>query len=88
MGTKYKKEVRSMDEMIEQAKGLIRKFKGQAYAFGKGVLDQVGPMTAQVGTRGLLVSRLTSSWLVPALNQVLSSLKPAKPQRPFRLSEI
>lgn len=64
-----------MDEMIEQAKGLIRKFKGQAYAFGKGVLDQVGPMTAQVGTRGLLVSRLTSSWLEPALNQVLSSLK-------------
>jgi alcohol dehydrogenase class IV len=64
-----------MEKLIRDAKGLIVEFKGNDYAFGTGVLDGVGSMTAQIGKRALLVSRLSSAWLKPALNQVIASLK-------------
>ncbi len=64
-----------MENQIEEAKKLIVEFKGNDYAFGTGVLEQVGPMTAQIGRRALLVSRLSSAWLKPALDQVTASLK-------------
>jgi alcohol dehydrogenase class IV len=69
------KEEKLMENLIEEAKKLIVEFKGNDYAFGTGVLKQVGPMTAQIGQRALLVSRLTSDWLKPALDQVIVSLK-------------
>jgi alcohol dehydrogenase class IV len=64
-----------MENLINEAKGLIIEFKGDDYAFGTGVLDRVGAMTAQIGKRALVVSRLTSDWLEPALNRVFASLK-------------
>ena len=64
-----------MEKLISDAKGLIVEFKGNDYAFGTGVLDGVGSMTAQIGKRALLVSRLSSAWLKPALNQVIASLE-------------
>jgi len=64
-----------MIELIDQAKDLITRFKGGNYAFGMGVLDQIGPMTAQIGKRALLVSRIRSKWLKPSLDRVLSSLR-------------
>jgi alcohol dehydrogenase len=64
-----------MDQLMNQARDMIAAFKGHHYAFGAGVLDRVGPLTAQVGKRALLVSRLASPWLQPALDQVLASLK-------------
>ena len=64
-----------MENQIEEAKKLIVEFKGNDYAFGTGVLEQVGPMTAKIGRRALLVSRLSSPWLKPALDQVTASLK-------------
>ncbi len=64
-----------MENLIGEAKELIVEFKGNDYAFGSGVLEQVGPMTAQIGRRALLVSRLSSAWLKPALDQVMASLK-------------
>ncbi len=64
-----------MQTLINDAKGLIIEFKGNDYAFGSGVLDGVGSMTAEIGQRALLVSRLSSAWLKPALDQVMASLK-------------
>jgi alcohol dehydrogenase class IV len=64
-----------MAELIQQAKELIFRFKGDRYAFGMDVLAKVGPMTIQVGKRALLVGRKASSWLNPALDRVVTSLK-------------
>lgn len=64
-----------MTELIDKAKNLIVGFKGNNYAFGTGILDQIGSMTAQIGKRALLVSRITSEWLKPSLDRVMSSLK-------------
>ena len=64
-----------MENLTQEAKKLIVEFKGNDYAFGTGVLEQVGPMTAQVGRRALLVSRLSSAWLKPALAKVGATLK-------------
>jgi hypothetical protein len=63
-----------MDTLIKQAKDMIISFKGESYTFGANVLDQVGSMTAQLGKRALVVSRLASPWLRPALDLTLSSL--------------
>ena len=68
-------EVRDMDEKIQCAKELIYKFKGDTYAFGMGVLDQAGPLTAQFGKRAMLVSRPASRWLKPAINRLVTALK-------------
>ncbi len=64
-----------MAELIQQAKELIFRFKGDRYAFGMDVLAKVGPMTIQKGKRALLVGRKASPWLNPALDQVVTSLK-------------
>ncbi len=64
-----------MSDLREQARDMIVSFKGKRYAFGTGVLDRIGPMTAQVGRKALLVGRVSSPWLKPALVQVLESLK-------------
>ncbi|UCD79013.1 MAG: iron-containing alcohol dehydrogenase [Desulfobacterales bacterium] len=64
-----------MENLVGEAKALIVEFKGKDYAFGSGVLDRVGLMTAEIGQRALLVSRLSSAWLKPALEQVTASLK-------------
>lgn len=63
-----------MSELMEQARDMIVSFKGKRYAFGTGVLDRIGPMTAQVGRKALLVGRVSSPWLKPALVQLLESL--------------
>jgi alcohol dehydrogenase len=68
-------EENAMQNLIGDAKALIGEFKGDDYAFGTGVLEQVGPMTAGIGRRALLVSRLSSNWLTPALQKVTASLK-------------
>jgi alcohol dehydrogenase len=40
---------------IERARALIREFRGDHYAFGWGVLDQIGPVTAELGERAVLI---------------------------------
>ncbi len=64
-----------MQNLVQEAEKFIVEFKGNDYAFGTGVLEQVGPMTAEIGKRALLVSRLSSAWLRPALEQVTASMK-------------
>ncbi len=64
-----------MSDLIEKARDMIIRFKGGRYAFGTGALDQIGPMTAEVGKQALLVGRTKSTWLKPTLGQVLKSLE-------------
>jgi len=64
-----------MENLTQEAKKLIVEFKGNDYAFGSGVLEQVGQMTTGIGKRALLVSRLSSNWLTPAIEKVTASLK-------------
>jgi alcohol dehydrogenase class IV len=64
-----------MDVLVEKAKDLLVRFKGKRYAFGSGVLSQVGPMTAQLGHRALITGRINSPWFKPGLDTVLSSLE-------------
>jgi len=64
-----------MDALVGKAKDLLVRFKGERYAFGNGVLSQVGPMTAQLGHRALITGRINSPWLKPGLDTVLSSLE-------------
>ena len=66
-----------MENLAQEAKRLIVEFKGSDYAFGSGVLEQVGPMTAAIGKRALVVSRLSSNWLKEALEKVTVSLRDA-----------
>ncbi len=63
-----------MKKLISQAQAMIAAFKGPRYVYGSGAINQIGPLTARIGRRALLVSRLSSEWLKPALNKTLSSL--------------
>ncbi|NOY43992.1 MAG: iron-containing alcohol dehydrogenase [Deltaproteobacteria bacterium] len=63
-----------MSDLKGRARELLRRFKGDQYAFGEGVLPEVGPMTAQVGRRALLVGRIRSEWFRPHLDVVRRSL--------------
>jgi len=64
-----------MENLKQKARKLIAEFKGNNYAYGTGVLSQVGSMTAEIGKRALLVSRLSSGWLKASLEKVTASLK-------------
>jgi alcohol dehydrogenase len=68
-------EVGFMNDLIEKARKMIVAFKGEKYAFGTGVLEKAGPLTAQVGKHALLVGRMSSLWLKPAIEHVVKSLK-------------
>ncbi len=63
-----------MEDLVEKAKKLLLQFKGTRYAFGAGALAKVGPMTAQLGRRALVVGRINSAWFKPTLEKVLSQL--------------
>jgi alcohol dehydrogenase len=64
-----------MEDLVQKAKDLLVRFKEDRYTFGTGVLSEVGPMTAQLGRRGLLIGRINSSWFEPILNTALGSLE-------------
>jgi alcohol dehydrogenase class IV len=66
---------RFMNDIAKRAKDLLHEFKGDRYAFGTGVLSRVGPMTAQVGKRALVIGRVRSPWYRPILDGVLASLE-------------
>jgi len=63
-----------MEDLVQKAKDLLVRFKEDRYTFGTGVLSEVGPMTAQLGPRALLIGRVNSSWFEPILNTALGSL--------------
>jgi alcohol dehydrogenase class IV len=64
-----------MEDLVQKAKDLLVRFKEDRYTFGTGVLSEVGPMTAPLGRRALLIGRVNSSWFEPILNTALGSLE-------------
>ena len=64
-----------MKDLIAAANKLLVEFKADNYAFGPGVLGQLGPMTAQLGHKALLVGRIASPWFKPILGKALACLK-------------
>lgn len=64
-----------MNSLPEKAYSLLRAWKGDAYVFGMGVLDQVGALTAKYGKRATVVSNTT--YLKPVADRVVASLEAA-----------
>ncbi|KIX13451.1 iron-containing alcohol dehydrogenase [Dethiosulfatarculus sandiegensis] len=63
--------------MSGRAGELLREFKGDDYAYGLGVLEKTGELTAQLGKRALFVGHIHSEWFKPWQERVLKSLKEA-----------
>ncbi len=86
---------------FERARELIREFKGDRYVFGSGVLDQLGPVTAELGRRAVLfytvfpgndvlIERIAKS-LAKAGVELIARIEGAAPNAPredlFRMTE-
>ena len=66
-----------MNKTSDKAKQLLLEFKGEHYAFGRGVLPQTGRLTAELGQTAMVVGDFDQTWAKPALDQVLDSLRSA-----------
>ncbi len=67
-----------MPEIKEQAVALLKEFKGEAYAFGSGVIDTApGAFAAKFGRKALVVGPIDSGWFQPIRAKVLRSLADA-----------
>jgi alcohol dehydrogenase len=64
-----------MNTLLEQSRTLLRAWKGESYVFGRGVLDQVGSMAREFGTKALVVCNTT--YMKPVADAVTASLKNA-----------
>ena len=64
-----------MTEVQKQRAGeLLRKWRGDAYVFGLGVLDKVGEEAAELGKTAMVIAN-TADWLKPTVDRVLASLE-------------
>ena len=59
--------------MLNEARRLLREFKGADYAFGRGCLEQVGEMAVGVGRKVLVVAN-PSDWLKTVIGRVTTAL--------------
>ena len=67
-----------MSDLIAEAKRVLTEFKGEAYTFGSGVLDQaVGRYAAELGQKALLAGPVSQDWFQPIQKRILSALKSA-----------
>ncbi len=67
-----------MPELKERAVAVLKEFKGEAYAFGGGVLDTApGKFAAEFGKKALFVGPVSSEWFRPIRDRVLRSLEKA-----------
>jgi len=67
-----------MPELKERAVAVLKEFKGEAYAFGGGVLDAApGKFAAEFGGKALFVGPVSSEWFRPIRDRVLRSLEKA-----------
>ena len=67
-----------MPELKERAVAVLKEFKGEAYAFGGGVLDTApGKFAAEFGRKALFVGPVSSEWFRPIRDRVLRSLEKA-----------
>jgi len=62
-----------MNEM-EDARRIIREWKGDSYVFGKGALDRVGELAATYGDTTLLVVSELADWIRNPLKRITDSL--------------
>jgi alcohol dehydrogenase class IV len=87
---------------IDKATALIREFKGDSYIFGSGALNQLGKVTAELGTRAalvytvypgneMLIERIRKQ-LAGAGIKLLAEIEGAGPNAPredvFRIAEL
>ena len=64
-----------MSNSKERASELLKEFKGDAYAFGAGVLDEApGKFTAKFGKKAMFVGPMEFEWFQPIKNRILKSL--------------
>jgi alcohol dehydrogenase len=65
-----------MKESIEQAKKILKDWKGDSYTFGGDVLDGAGKYAKKYGKKAaLVVTELGQAWIEKPLGQVKSALK-------------
>jgi len=64
-----------MEDLREKARKVLVEWKGKSYAFGDGVLKQVGPFAKLLGKKALLVVvDLGQHWVEPVRKEVENSL--------------
>ena len=67
-----------MEAIKGRAKAILREFKGDAYAFGSGVLDEAaGKFAAQMGKKAMVVGPMQFEWYQPIKDRILKSLDKA-----------
>src|SRR4030043_1312281 len=65
-----------MKESMEQAKRLLREWKGDSYTFGENVLEAAGKYAKKYGKKAaLVVTELGQAWIEKPLEQIKASLK-------------
>ncbi len=67
-----------MLDLRERASALLKDFKGDAYAFGSGTLDETpGKFAAEFGRNATFIGPITFEWFQPVLDRILNSLAKA-----------
>lgn len=65
-----------MRESFEQAKKVLRNWKGDSYAFGEDILDETGSWVKRYGRKAaLIVTELGQSWIERPMERVKESLR-------------
>ena len=64
-----------MSDIKDQASVLLKGFKGENYAFGRGILDEApGKFASELGKKALFVAPLASEWFQPIKDRIIKSL--------------
>ncbi len=67
-----------MEAIKERAEAILREFKGDAYAFGSGVLDEAaGKFAGQMGRRAMVIGPIQFEWYQAIKDRILKSLDKA-----------
>jgi alcohol dehydrogenase class IV len=67
-----------MSDLNESASALLKEFKGNAYAFGSGILDEApGKFAAEFGKKAMFVGPIEEEWFQPIKDRILKSLDKA-----------
>lgn len=65
-----------MSELKDRASAMLKEFKGSAYAFGSGVLDEApGKFAAEFGKRAMFVAPIEFEWFKPVQERIQTSMK-------------
>lgn len=65
-----------MSELKDRASAMLKEFKGSAYAFGSGVLDEApGKFAAEFGKRAMFVAPIEFEWFKAVQERIQTSMK-------------